>query len=308
MADGRRPHGPPEPDPTRARSRLSTSARTRPAPRNLALQAGSRTPRGRLDAVDAPWYVTYAACTVRPMLAPPRASGGPWPPSVSAPAKQRPSIHKGGCQAMAEQFAVTAIPGAETGEIPPSPVDRDEKTAFIYSLVDPLWDIDVLPLTYTNSRWSAFFYRADAKALRRVCPDVLEIEDDVVEFWYVDHNNTMLGPYGEMGVTVACSHKAATGRPTTPGTTPTCTSRRTPPSTPAGCSASQEGSLHPRARARRRARRRLRRLRHQGLPVRFLLVPDDPERVRDPLGRPASTTTRTSRRSRSSTATPSTAG
>src|SRR5918999_681259 len=33
---------------------------------------------------------------------------------------------------MAEQFAVTQIPGAETGEIPPSPVDRDEKTAFIY--------------------------------------------------------------------------------------------------------------------------------------------------------------------------------
>src|SRR4029453_10510151 len=38
---------------------------------------------------------------------------------------------------MAEQFAVTQIPGAETGEIPPSPVDRDEKTAFIYSLVAP---------------------------------------------------------------------------------------------------------------------------------------------------------------------------
>ena len=104
---------------------------------------------------------------------------------------------------MAEQFAVTQIPGAETGEIPPSPVDRDEKTAIIYSLVDPVWDIDVLPLTYTNSRWSAFFYRADEKQLRRVLPDCLELEDDIVEFWYVDHNNTLLGPYGEMGVTVA---------------------------------------------------------------------------------------------------------
>ena len=113
---------------------------------------------------------------------------------------------------MAEQFAVTQIPGAETGEIPPSPVDRDEKTAFIYSLVDPVWDIDVLPLTYTNSRWSAFFYRCDEKHLRRVLPDCLELEDDVVEFWYVDHNNTMLGPYGEMGVTVAASHKAGDGR------------------------------------------------------------------------------------------------
>ena len=113
---------------------------------------------------------------------------------------------------MAEQFAVTQIPGAETGEIPPSPVDRDEKTAFIYSLVDPVWDIDVLPLTYTNSRWSAFFYRCDEKHLRRVLPDCLELEDDVVEFWYVDHNNTMLGPYGDMGVTVAASHKAGDGR------------------------------------------------------------------------------------------------
>ena len=47
---------------------------------------------------------------------------------------------------MAEQFSVSYIPGAETGEIPPSPVDRDEKTAFIYSLVDPIWDIDTLPL------------------------------------------------------------------------------------------------------------------------------------------------------------------
>jgi len=112
---------------------------------------------------------------------------------------------------MAEMFEVTQQPGAETGEIPPSPVDRDEKTAFIYSLVDPIWDIDTLPLTYTNSRWSAFFYRCDEKRLRRVLPDCLELEDDVVEFWYVDHNHTMLGPYGEMGVTVAASHKAGDG-------------------------------------------------------------------------------------------------
>ena len=113
---------------------------------------------------------------------------------------------------MADMFAVTQIPGAETGEIPPSPVDRDEKTAFIYSLVDPIWDIDTLPLTYTNSRWSAFFYRCDEKHLRRVVPDCLDIEDDVVEYWYVDHNHTMLGPYGEMGVTVAASHKAGDGK------------------------------------------------------------------------------------------------
>src|SRR5215468_12331252 len=131
---------------------------------------------------------------------------------ASAPCGLDCNAHKGGCQLMAEQFAVTQIPGAETGEIPPSPVDRDEKTAFIGGLVDPIWDIDTLPLTYTNSRWSAFFYRCDEAQLRRVLPDCLELEDDVVEFWYVDHNNTMLGPYGEMGVTVAASHKAGDGR------------------------------------------------------------------------------------------------
>ena len=44
---------------------------------------------------------------------------------------QLPFTDEGGSPSMAEQFAVTQIPGAETGEIPPSPVDRDEKTAFI---------------------------------------------------------------------------------------------------------------------------------------------------------------------------------
>jgi acetoacetate decarboxylase len=109
------------------------------------------------------------------------------------------------------QMAVTQIPGADTGEVPPPPVKRAEKTAFIGGLADPLWDIDTLPLTYTNSRWSAFFYRADEKHLRRVLPDCMELEDDIVEFWYVDHNHTMIGPYGEMGVTIAASHKGGDG-------------------------------------------------------------------------------------------------
>jgi hypothetical protein len=115
---------------------------------------------------------------------------------------------------MENRFAVTQIPGMDTGEIPPSPVDRDEKTAFIYGLVDPIWDIDTLPLTYANSRWSAFFYRADEKDLRRVLPECLELEDDIVEFWYVDHNHTGLGPYNEMGVTIAASFRASDGKVT----------------------------------------------------------------------------------------------
>src|ERR1700686_1484105 len=97
-------------------------------------------------------------------------------PGFHAIRLQLPFTELGGRQPMAEQFAVTQIPGMETGEIPPSPVDRDEKTVIIYSLVDPVWDIDVLPLTYTNSRWSAFFYRADEKHLLRVLPDCLELE------------------------------------------------------------------------------------------------------------------------------------
>ena len=186
---------------------------------------------------------------------------------------------------MAEQFAVTQIPGAETGEIPPSPVDRDEKTAFIYSLVDPVWDIDTLPLTYTNSRWSAFFYRADEKQLRRVLPDCLELEDDIVEFWYVDHNHTMLGPYGEMGVTVAASHKAGDGRTLYAGYYPYMYLTQDAaidagrvlgfPKKEAFIRVLEHGGAPDDGYGV---------IRRQELPVRLLLVPHDPERVRAPLG------------------------
>ena len=173
----------------------------------------------------------------------------------------------------------------------------------------PLWDIDTLPLTYTNSRWSAFFYRADEKQLRRVLPDCLELEDDVVEFWYVDHNHTMLGPYGEMGVTVAASHKAGDGRTLYAGYYPYMY-------------LTQDAAIDAgRVLGFPKKEAFIRVLEHggapddgygvydtQGLPVRLLLVPDDPERVRASTRRPASTTTPTCRPSRSSTATRSTAG
>lgn len=55
-----------------------------------------------------------------------------------------------------DPFAVSCVPGMDTGGVPPSPVDGDEKTPFIYSLVDHIWDIDTPPLTCTDSRWSAF--------------------------------------------------------------------------------------------------------------------------------------------------------
>jgi hypothetical protein len=84
-------------------------------------------------------------------------------------------------------------------------MDRDEKSVINYPYVDPIWDIDTFPLTYTDSRWFAFFYRADEKDLKRVLPPHLTLEDDVVEFWYVEHWHTMLGPYYEFGITVAAS-------------------------------------------------------------------------------------------------------
>jgi hypothetical protein len=84
-------------------------------------------------------------------------------------------------------------------------MDRDEKSIVNYPYVDPIWDIDTFPLTYTDSRWFAFFYRADEKDLKRVLPPHLVLEDDVVEFWYVEHWHTMLGPYYEFGITVAAS-------------------------------------------------------------------------------------------------------
>lgn len=97
------------------------------------------------------------------------------------------------------------------GTLIPLPVDRDIKTIIEQGVVDPVFDIDILPLTYTNSRWSAFAYEADEKDLNHVLPEPLVLEDDVVEFWYVDHNSTMLGPYLEFGVTVSSSYTAPDG-------------------------------------------------------------------------------------------------
>ena len=58
-----------------------------------------------------------------------------------------------------------------TDEIPNPPVERDIKTWIIGNPSDPLWDIDVLPLTYTNSRWSAFVVDVPGDARQRLCPN-----------------------------------------------------------------------------------------------------------------------------------------
>lgn len=97
------------------------------------------------------------------------------------------------------------------GSLVQSPIFRNEKSIITQSLVDPIFDIDILPLTYQNSRWFAFFYRVDEKLLKKLVPEPLKLEDDIVEFWYVDHNSTNLGPYYEMGVTVAASYGGKKG-------------------------------------------------------------------------------------------------
>jgi hypothetical protein len=107
---------------------------------------------------------------------------------------------------------ITSTPWIESGDAPPLPLDRDKRDILSQGIADPLVDYDIIPLTYTNSRWSAFFYRADQRDLKHVLPKCLELEDDIVEFWYVQHDHTQLGPYNEMGVTVSVSHRDADGK------------------------------------------------------------------------------------------------
>jgi acetoacetate decarboxylase len=109
------------------------------------------------------------------------------------------------------ELNVTSVPWIDSGDAPPLALDRDKRDIISQGIADPLVDYDIVPLTYTNSRWSAFFYRVDEAALRRIMPKCLDLEDDVVEFWYVDHLHTGLGPYGEMGVTVSASCKGQDG-------------------------------------------------------------------------------------------------
>jgi hypothetical protein len=109
------------------------------------------------------------------------------------------------------ELTVRSTPWIESGDAPPLPLDRDPRDIISQAVADPLYDYDIVPLTYTNSRWSAFFYRADEADLRAILPKCLELEDDVVEFWYVDHLHTGVGPYGEVGVTIAASHTNGEG-------------------------------------------------------------------------------------------------
>ena len=79
-------------------------------------------------------------------------------------------------------FRIASIPWVDSGEAPPLALDRDKRDIISQGIADPLVDYDIVPLTYTNSRWSAFFYRCDEKDLNHILPKCLDLEDDVVEF------------------------------------------------------------------------------------------------------------------------------
>lgn len=102
-------------------------------------------------------------------------------------------------------------PWLAEGEVPPLPRDRDRIHIISQGVIDPLYDYDVIPFTYTESRWMAFVVRADIDDMRAVVPEPIKVEDDVIEWWYVIHKNTMIGPYMEMGVTFSASLDADDG-------------------------------------------------------------------------------------------------
>lgn len=110
---------------------------------------------------------------------------------------------------MGSFYQNTIVPN--DGSLVEQPLKRDPRSIICQGIADPVFDIDILPLTYVNSRWNAFFYRVDEKLLKKLVPEPLKLEDDVVEFWYVDHNTTGLGPYLEMGITVAASYNGKKG-------------------------------------------------------------------------------------------------
>jgi len=105
-----------------------------------------------------------------------------------------------------------SYPWLEEGEVPPLPLDRDRIHIISQGVADPVFDYDIVPLTYTESRWMAFVIRADINNMKGVTPEPIEITDDVIEFWYVIHRNTMLGPYMEFGVTFSAQVDDGTGK------------------------------------------------------------------------------------------------
>jgi hypothetical protein len=78
---------------------------------------------------------------------------------------------------MGQIVDVTSTPWIDSGDAPPLALDRDKRDIISQGIADPLVDYDIVPLTYTNSRWSAFFYRAAEADLKHVLPKCLDLEE-----------------------------------------------------------------------------------------------------------------------------------
>ena len=52
-----------------------------------------------------------------------------------------------------------SYPWLDEGEVPPLPLDRDRIHIISQGVADPVFDYDIIPLTYTESRWMAYVIR-----------------------------------------------------------------------------------------------------------------------------------------------------
>ncbi|MBI4114553.1 MAG: acetoacetate decarboxylase family protein, partial [Candidatus Niyogibacteria bacterium] len=100
-------------------------------------------------------------------------------------------------------------------ECPPPAVRRDEKFWIASSPADPVWDIDSLPMTYMDSRWSAFIIHIEEDSLQNILPPPLKPWDgernNVAELWYVDHAKSAFGPHCKSGVAISAFYKDKRG-------------------------------------------------------------------------------------------------
>ena len=59
------------------------------------------------------------------------------------------------------QANIRSMPWIEEGEMPPLPLSRDRMHIISQGVADPVFDYDIIPVTYTASRWMAFAIRCD---------------------------------------------------------------------------------------------------------------------------------------------------
>ena len=75
-----------------------------------------------------------------------------------------------------------SMPWLADGEVPPLPLDRERIHIISQGVADPQYDYDIIPLTYTESRWMAFVVRANIGDMRAIVPPPIKVEDDIIEW------------------------------------------------------------------------------------------------------------------------------